>query len=215
MDILIISKYILIIAFIIMMFAALRASAYKGTSMGLLGSSVVVVAFAVALLVFGQMYNLTFYRDISLALIFFGFVGIVEYIQSALLLIAAFLVIVSAVGFLSLPKDMKNVVYARIHIIGIFDIACIIAMIGLGQYLLAVIYLILAPFTAHAIANAFYKSEDVVNNVELNVVEEDEDNPNPFIVNRSKVQELENEDSEKLKTDERFTISTLDINEEE
>ena len=140
---------------------------------------------------------------------------IVEYIQSALLLIAAFLVIVSAVGFLSLPKDMKNVVYARIHIIGIFDIACIIAMIGLGQYLLAVIYLILAPFTAHAIANAFYKSEDVVNNVELNVVEEDDDNPNPFIVNKSKVQELENEDSEKLKTDERFTISTLDINEEE
>ena len=140
---------------------------------------------------------------------------IVEYIQSALLLIAAFLVIVSAVGFISLSKDMKNVVYARIHIVGIFDIACVIAMIGLGQYLLAVIYFILAPFTAHAIANAFYKSEDVVNNVELNVVEEDEDNPNPFIVNKSKVQELENEDSEKLKTDERFTISTLDINEEE
>ena len=140
---------------------------------------------------------------------------IVEYIQSALLLIAAFLVIVSAVGFISLSKDMKNVVYGRIHIIGIFDIACVIAMIGLGQYLLAGIYFILAPFTAHAIANAFYKSEDVVNNVELNVVEEDEDNPNPFIVNRSKVQELENEDSEKLKTDERFTISTLDINEEE
>ena len=140
---------------------------------------------------------------------------IVEYIQSALLLIAAFLVIVSAVGFLSLPKDMKNVVYARIHIIGIFDIACIIAMIGLGQYLLAVIYLILAPFTAHAIANAFYKSEDVVNNVELNVVEEDVDNSNPFMVPRSKVQELENEDSEKLKADDRFTISTLDIIEEE
>ena len=79
MDILIISKYILIIAFIIMMFAALRASAYKGTSMGLLGSSVVVVAFAVALLVFGQMYNLTFYRDISLALILFGFVGTVAF----------------------------------------------------------------------------------------------------------------------------------------
>lgn len=83
---------------------------------------------------------------------------IVEYIQSALLLIAAFLVIVSAVGFISLSKDMKNVVYGRIHIIGIFDIACVIAMIGLGQYLLAGIYFILAPFTAHAIANAFYKS---------------------------------------------------------
>ena len=140
---------------------------------------------------------------------------IVEYIQSALLLIAAFLVIVSAVGFISLSKDMKNVVYGRIHIIGIFDIACVIAMIGLGQYLLAGIYFILAPFTAHAIANAFFKSEDVENNVELNVVEEDGDNSNPFIVNKSKVQELEQKDSEKLKTDDRFTISTLEIIEEE
>lgn len=140
---------------------------------------------------------------------------IVEYIQSALLLIAAFLVIVSAVGFISLSKDMKNVVYGRIHIVGIFDIACVIAMIGLGQYLLAGIYFILAPFTAHAIANAFFKSEDVENNVELNVVEGDEDNSNPFIVNKSKVQELEQKDSEKLKTDDRFTISTLEIIEEE
>lgn len=79
MDILIISKYILIIALIIMMFAALRAGAYRNAIMGLLGSSVVVVAFAVALLVFGEMYNLTFYRDISLALIFFGFVGTVAF----------------------------------------------------------------------------------------------------------------------------------------
>ncbi len=79
MDILIISKYILIIAFIIMMFAALRASAYKSTSMGLLGSSVVVNAFAVALLIVGGLYNLEFYRDISLALIFFGFVGTVAF----------------------------------------------------------------------------------------------------------------------------------------
>ena len=139
---------------------------------------------------------------------------VVEYIQSILLLIAAFLVIVSAVGFLSLSKDMKNVVYGRIHIVGIFDIACVIAMIGLGQYLLAVIYFILAPFTAHAIANAFYKSEDVENNAELNIVEEEVENPNPFIVNKSKIQELEDVDSEKLKADDRFTISTLDIEEE-
>jgi len=79
MDILIISKYILIIAFIIMMIAALRASAYRTTSMGLLGSSVVVVAFSVALLACGSLFNLTFYRDISLALIFFGFVGTVAF----------------------------------------------------------------------------------------------------------------------------------------
>ena len=79
MDILFISKYIVVIALIIMMLAALRASAYKSTSMGILGSSVVVVAFAVALLIVGGLYNLEFARDISLALIFFGFVGTIAF----------------------------------------------------------------------------------------------------------------------------------------
>ena len=79
MDILFISKYIVVIALIIMMLAALRISAYKSTSMGLLGSSVVVVAFAMVLLLGGDFYNLNFYKDISLALIFFGFVGTVAF----------------------------------------------------------------------------------------------------------------------------------------
>ena len=79
MDIFIISKFIVVIALIIMMLAALRASAYKSTSMGLLGSSIVVNAFAVALLICGEIYNLAFYRDISLALIFFGFVGTIAF----------------------------------------------------------------------------------------------------------------------------------------
>ena len=79
MDILFIAKYILVIALIIMMLVTLRASAYKSTSMGLLGSSVIVNAFAVALLIAGDLYNLQFYRDISLALIFFGFVGTVAF----------------------------------------------------------------------------------------------------------------------------------------
>ena len=79
MDILFISKYIVLIALIIMMLASLRASAYKSTSMGLLGSSAVVNAFAVALLIIGGLYNIQFYRDISLALIFFGFVGTIAF----------------------------------------------------------------------------------------------------------------------------------------
>ena len=79
MDILFIAKYIVVIALIIMMLAALRASAYKSTSMGLLGSSIVVNAFAVALLIVGGLYNLEFFKDISLALIFFGFVGTVAF----------------------------------------------------------------------------------------------------------------------------------------
>ena len=140
---------------------------------------------------------------------------IVEYIQSALLLIAAFLVIVSAVGFISLSKDMKNVVYGRIHIVGIFDIACVIAMIGLGQYLLAGIYFILAPFTAHAIANAYWKKEDRENNLDLVTDEEVVDDDNPFIQSKEKMQALESENSEKLKADERFSVTMLEIDEGE
>ena len=79
MDILFISKFILVIAIIIMLLATLRAGAYKSTSMGLLGSSTIVNAFAVALLIGGDMYNLAFFRDISLALIFFGFVGTIAF----------------------------------------------------------------------------------------------------------------------------------------
>ena len=79
MDILFISEIFVVIALAIVMLAALRASAYKSTSMGLLGSSVVVNAFAVALLIVGGLYNLEFFRDISLALTFFGFVGTVAF----------------------------------------------------------------------------------------------------------------------------------------
>lgn len=79
MDILSISKYFMIIALMIFMLVALRTSAYKSTSMGILGSSAVVNAFAVLLLIIGGLYNLEFFRDISLALIFFGFVGTVAF----------------------------------------------------------------------------------------------------------------------------------------
>ena len=139
----------------------------------------------------------------------------IEYIQSALLLIAAFFMIISAVGLLSLSKDTKNLVYARIHIVGLFDIACIIAMIGLGQYLLAGIYFILAPFIAHAIANAYWKKEDRENNVDLLTVKEDVDENHPFIHPKEKMQALESENSEKLKADDRFSVTTIDIDEGE
>ena len=139
----------------------------------------------------------------------------IEYIQSILLIVAAFFIIIAAVGLLSLNKNTKNLVYARIHIIGLFDIACIIAMIGLGQYLLAGIYFILAPFTAHAIANAYWKNEDRENNMDLMTVEEEVDENHPFIHPKEKMQALESEDSEKLKTDDRFSVTTIEINEDE
>ena len=138
----------------------------------------------------------------------------IEYIQSILLIIAAFLTIVSAVGLLSLSNNTKNIVYARIHILGLFDVACIIAMIGLGQYLLAGIYFILAPFIAHAIANAYWKKEDVENNVDL-IIEEKVDENHPFIHPKDKMQALESENSEKFKADDRFSVTTIEIDEGE
>ena len=139
----------------------------------------------------------------------------IDYVQSALLIISAFLIIISAVGVLSLSKGTKNVVYARIHIFGVFDIACIIAMIAIGQYLLAGIYFILAPFTAHAIANAYWKKEDRENNLDLVTDEEVVDDDNPFIQSKEKMQALESENSEKLKADERFSVTMLEIDEGE
>ena len=139
----------------------------------------------------------------------------IEYIQSALLIIAAILTIISAVGLISLPKNTKNAVYARIHILGVFDVACIIAMIGLGQYLLAGIYFIIAPFTAHAIANAYWKKEDRENNLDLVTVEVEPDYDNPFIHPRDKFGSLETEESGKLKADDRFSVTTLEIDEGE
>ena len=139
----------------------------------------------------------------------------IEIIQSALLIIAAFLIIVSAIGLISLSKDTKNLVYGRIHIVGLFDVACIIAMIGLGQYLLAGIYFILAPFTAHAIANAYWKKEDRENNVDLMTVEQEVDENHPFIHPKEKMQALESENSEKLKADDRFSVTTIEIDEGE
>lgn len=138
----------------------------------------------------------------------------IEYIQSALLIISAILMIITAIGVLTLGKDTKNVVYARIHIFGVFDIACIIAMIAIGQYLLAGIYFILAPFVAHAIANAYWKKEDRENNLDLVTVEEEVvEDDNPFIHPKEKMQALESENSEKLKADERFSVTMLEIDE--
>ena len=140
----------------------------------------------------------------------------VELIQSILLIISAILMIISAIGFLTLDKNMNNLIYARIHIVGVFDVAFIIAMIGLQQYLLAGIYLVIAPFTAHAIANAFYNSEDKVNNLKNKEVEvESSDDENPFVHNINKVKEMGNKSDESNEDSIKFSISTLEISEDE
>lgn len=84
----------------------------------------------------------------------------IEIIQSICLIVAAIIILITAFGILRLDDDMEKVIYVRIHMLGMVDIACVLAMIGLGQYLLAGVYFILAPFVAHAMANAYYYGED-------------------------------------------------------
>ena len=95
-------------------------------------------------------------------------VGLINLIQSILLIISAILIIIAAVGVLKIDRNLDNVVYARIHILGMVDVAGIIAFIALGQPLFALIYLFLAPLLAHALANAYFHSEDTLNNPVLN-----------------------------------------------
>ena len=109
--------------------------------------------------------------------------GIISMIQSILLIISALLILIAVVGVLRIDRNLDNVVYARIHILGIVDVAGIIAFLALGQPLFALIYLFLAPLLAHALANAYFHSEDTLNNPVLNpslldeeeILEEDED----------------------------------------
>ncbi len=75
------------------------------------------------------------------------------------------LIFISSLGILLasyrlwVEKDRKNIIYARIHILGVIDCACFLIFIALGEPLLAFVYLILAPFLAHAIANAAYNDK--------------------------------------------------------
>ena len=109
--------------------------------------------------------------------------SLISLIQSILLVISALLILIAVVGVLKIDRNLDNVVYARIHILGIVDVAGIIAFIALGQPLFALIYLFLAPLLAHALANAYFHSEDTLNNPVLNpsildeeeMLEEDED----------------------------------------
>ena len=109
--------------------------------------------------------------------------GLISLIQSILLVISALLMLIAVAGVLKIDRNLDNVVYARIHILGIVDVAGIIAFIALGQPLFALIYLFLAPLLAHALANAYFHSEDTLNNPVLNpsildeeeILEEDED----------------------------------------
>jgi energy-converting hydrogenase B subunit C len=84
-----------------------------------------------------------------------------EILQTVLLIIAGIFFLVASLGLWRFGPR-KNVTYARIHIAGIIDHACIFTMLVLWQpftALVAVAYFILTPVAFHSIANALYDKE--------------------------------------------------------
>lgn len=140
--------------------------------------------------------------------------GSFVWIQSILLFISAILIIIASIGILRLDKNMTNVVYARVHILGVVDIAGVIAFLGLGLPVYALIYLILAPLLAHAMINAYFHTEDDYNNSfiknneeELNSVDDVNTSSNGAIIETNELDEEESEDA--------YSVSTLKINEDD
>ena len=85
---------------------------------------------------------------------------IITLIRSAVMIIAAILIVLTAIGLLRYKDDKNKILYARVHMLGVADMACIAALIALYAPDLAIIYLFLTPLASHAIANAYYYGEE-------------------------------------------------------
>ena len=64
--------------------------------------------------------------------------SMVSLIQSILIILSGLVILIASIGILTFDKDMPNIVYVRIHVV-------------------------LAPFLAHAMANAYFYGEDDYN----------------------------------------------------
>jgi energy-converting hydrogenase B subunit C len=85
---------------------------------------------------------------------------IIILIKSAVMIIAAVLIVLTAFGLIRYKDDMERILYSRVHMLGVADMACVVALLALNEPLLAVTYFFLTPFASHAIANAYYYGEE-------------------------------------------------------
>ena len=145
--------------------------------------------------------------------------SIFELIQSVLLIVVAIITIIISIGILRLDSDMDNVVYASIHILGVIDIASVIAFICLGDPLLGVLYFILAPFTAHAMAHGYFHGEDLKNNQSLTNDSNNDKKPKKDDITKeiesSGFYKTVKEENSFDDSNDKITVSTLKIIEDE
>jgi len=79
MEILIISQYILLVSLVIFLLVAIKITTNKTIAMGLIGSATFSLGIVVLLLVYGNLYNIEFCKDIALALLILGVVGTIAF----------------------------------------------------------------------------------------------------------------------------------------
>ena len=79
MNLLLISKIFLIVAFVIFSIAALRLATHKSVAMGIIGTDALTVSVSVILVALGGIYGIGFFRDIALALVLLGIVGTIAF----------------------------------------------------------------------------------------------------------------------------------------
>ena len=85
-----------------------------------------------------------------------------EAFQAIVMIVGSILILFACLGLWRFRDNLSNVLYARIHIIGIVDVTCIGILLVLGYPLVALTYFLLMPVAGHTIANARFhmKKED-------------------------------------------------------
>ena len=87
--------------------------------------------------------------------------------EAVVFIIAAIGIFLACVGLWRHGEKLEHILYARIHMAGVIDIACIIAMLFISisssvyeqdhwLYILPIAYFMLMPVANHAVANARY-----------------------------------------------------------
>jgi energy-converting hydrogenase B subunit C len=79
-------------------------------------------------------------------------------VQAAVFIVSGALLFIASFGLMRFAK-MPKILYARLHIIGVVDCACIIALFAVGRptvALVALLYFFLTPVAVHSIAKAHY-----------------------------------------------------------
>ncbi len=83
-----------------------------------------------------------------------GLEGLMELLQGLVLIVASVLIFFACIGLWRFKDNVNNILYGRIHIVGVVDVTCMAILLVLGYPLVALTYFILMPVAGHTIANA-------------------------------------------------------------